>query len=236
MTEVDIRRPHVVSAWSLSKKPAIRIADEVIDVTSGSLLDWPDTTPGTANWLPPSEYLRRLADEPAEYIVAVTGTSSAYFVTAHGLTSDRPPIDYEMLRLEAAAQSGNEQAFVAAYHSMEWSGRTSDDYIKAIQWALAAGTYLAARHLAAKGAERYPDHAELQKYAHVLAPPTVIRRGLPPDPSLRANRDWLMRRSDQFRGRWVALRNGELLGSAPSLQSLTQQIGDTKGILLTKVY
>ncbi len=34
--------------------------------------------------------------------------------------------------------------------------------------ALMAGAHLAARYLAMEGAERFPDHAELQKMAHMV--------------------------------------------------------------------
>jgi len=94
---------------------------------------------------------------------------------------------------------------------------------------------LLARELSAKGAERYPDYPELQKAARVLAPPKVIRSDLPPTPSVKANREWLKENAKNYRGRWVALRNGELVGVANSFEELTGQIKNTRGILLTKV-
>ena len=73
-------------------------------------------------------------------------------------------------------------------------------------------------------------------YGKLPAHGDFIQRNLSPRPDLRANRDWLMRHGDLYRGQWVALRNGELLGSAPSLQTLVAKIGDTKSILVTKVF
>jgi hypothetical protein len=236
MTIVDFRRPPAKPGIWLARKPKVRIADETVNITSGSLLDWPDTTLGTASWLPREGYVQPSPEESGDYAFIATGTSMMDIATRVEQTSDRPAIDYEMLQLQAAARSGNERAFIAAYHTTDWSRRSADDFLQAIQWALAAGAHLAARNLSTRGADRYPDHDELQKYARVLAPPKIIQRNLPPRPDLRANRDWLMRHGDLYRGQWVALRNGELLGSAPSLQTLVAKIGDTKSILVTKVF
>ena len=144
--------------------------------------------------------------------------------------------DDKMTRLEAAAQAGDEPAFLAVQKTIDWEQRPPQDYIRAIQWALSIGAYLIARQLSSQGAERHPQHTELQKYARILAPPKVTRSDLPPDPTLRTNRDWLKTHRDAFKGQWVALHNGQSLGSAASLKSLTAQLGDTTDILLTKVF
>lgn len=141
-----------------------------------------------------------------------------------------------MARLKAAAEAGDEQAFLSAQRMIDWRLRPPEDFLGAVQLAFAAGAHLAARRLSSQGAAQYPDHRELQRYARVLAPPKVTQSNLPSNPTLKANRDWLMMQGDQYRGQWVALRDGELLESAPSLKSLAEQIEDTKGVLLTKVF
>ncbi len=225
-------------ATPLIERPVdIRFVEDAPDVTSGSLLDLPDDYPGTANWRPQTETSPHLRDELTGYYhITTTGTVSAYDILVYELTTYYIQVDYQMLQLESAAKLGDERAFLAAQKMIDWQRRQPEDFISAVQLALSAGAYLAARRLSAKGAERYPNHAELQKYARILAPPKVTRSNRPPDPTLRANRDWLMTHSDSFQGQWVALRNGKLLGSATSLEALVAQIGDTKGILLTKVY
>jgi hypothetical protein len=110
------------------------------------------------------------------------------------------------------------------------------DFLAAIQSALAVGAFLVARQLSALGTEQYPEHPRLRNYAHILAPPKVIQRDLPPDSTLFANRDWIMTHRTEFQGQWVALRNGELLGAADSLDVLTQAVPVAKGILFTKVF
>jgi hypothetical protein len=158
----------------------------------------------------------------------------------NGTHSDEPAVDnltdMTMQQLAAAADQGNEAMFLKAKQTIDWSQRPAVDFSCAIRWALAAGAFMAARNLATQGIEQYPDHQELQKFAYLLAPPKVLQRNLPPDPSIRANRDWIRIHSAQYRGQWVALRSGELLATASSLHVLTHQLGISRDILFTKVF
>lgn len=142
----------------------------------------------------------------------------------------------EMAILEAAAELKDERAFLSAKKSINWRERPPEDFIRAVHLALAAGAHLAARHLASQGAQQYPSHAELQKYARVLAPPKLIRRNLPPDPTLGANHNWIKQHGDAYRGKWIALRNGQLLATADSFNALADQFSDPQGILFTPVF
>jgi hypothetical protein len=141
-----------------------------------------------------------------------------------------------MARLESAARAGDERAFLNALDGIKWEGRPVADFIRATQLALEAGAHLAARELSAEGAKQYPDNPEIQKYARVLAPPRVISSNLPPDLTLGANRNWLMIHGGEYRGQWIALRHGQLLGVANSLDELVKQVGSTKDVLLTTAY
>lgn len=138
--------------------------------------------------------------------------------------------------LRAAAAAGDERAFLLAEAQISWQRRPAADFLQAIQFALSAGAHRSARKLAAQSAIRYPKHTELQKYARVLAPPRVTVSPLPPDPGLKANRDWLMDHGDEYRGQWVALRSGQLLAVAASLKELTEEIDESDGMLLTRVF
>ncbi len=218
--------------WKFS---GIRFTEGKPVVTSGSLRDLPEDDPGTAIWWLGSQALSYRRGVPTGDALSETYTTSTRDAYAEA-TADSTQVDYEMAQLAAAAQAGDGSAFVAIQQAMDWSRRPPPDFIRAAQLALAAGAHHAARILSAQGAERYPGDRELQKYARILAPPKVIRRALPPHPTLKANRDWLMSKGNQYRGQWVALRNGELLTVAGSLKSLVDEIGDTTGILVTKVF
>ncbi len=114
-----------------------------------------------------------------------------------------------------------------------------NDITDAIKQAFEADNPRLAERLAKEGAERYPEHAELQKYARVLAPPIV--KVLPSTPESRAaakaDNAWLQANWESYRGNWIALRAGELLHSSPSFDDLLTQVGDVRGrnILVTKL-
>ena len=115
------------------------------------------------------------------------------------------------------------------------SPRSPEDFINGIEEAFRTGAFALARDLSVEGAARYPDHSDLQQYARVLAPPKVVKSNLPPNPSVRANRNWLKEHRQEYQGRWIALRSGELAGVANSLDEVVRQVEDTQGVLLTKI-
>lgn len=142
------------------------------------------------------------------------------------------------VRLEEAAKLGNETAFLDALKEVNWQGRSASEYMYIINLALEAGAHLAARRLAFEALSSHRNNPEIQEYARVLAPPKVTRIEAPPDTEQGNNLTWLKDHGQEYRGRWVALRSGELLGVAGSYKELVGKIGETRGtnILLTKAF
>lgn len=145
--------------------------------------------------------------------------------------------DQAMEALEAAALAKNELAFLAARRAIAWEQRPPEDFMRAVNLALMAGAFVAARNLAQEGTDHYPHHAELRKMAYVLAPPTVRVGEGPRTTTWKADREWLKTHWDAYRGQWVALLNGQLLGVADSFDALIAQVGDTSDtdILVTPI-
>lgn len=112
--------------------------------------------------------------------------------------------------------------------------REQNSVIRQIKDALKSADVTLARHLAMEGAQRYKRHHGLQEYARLLAPPRIIDSHVPPTSSIRANHAWLKAHRQEYQGHWIALRSGELVGVADDLDILVNNIGQTKGILLTK--
>ena len=214
----------------------VHFAETNFITTSGSLFDLPRSDWGTAVWGTGTSVVGAFPEHDSPTTVTLTGPAPAYPRRSIAPTTDYPLLDLDMQQLETAAQLGNEQAFVAVYQRMDWQQRSPDDFLRGVQLALTAGAHLAARNLSARGSARFPDHAELQKYARILAPPKVVTRNISPRSDWTADRAWLMKHGDDYRGRWVALHDGELMSVANTLRSLTEQVGDTQGLLLTKVY
>jgi hypothetical protein len=141
-----------------------------------------------------------------------------------------------IVALEIAAEMADEATFVQAASGIDWLRRPAADFARAVQLALAAGAHLLARNLAAEGARLYPDHLELRKVAHVLAPPRVVNTGVSSTPSVRANQTWLRDHADEHKGQWVALREGALLAAGATAREVWDSLESTDGIMLTKVF
>jgi hypothetical protein len=146
--------------------------------------------------------------------------------------------DPGLAALEAAAYAIDERAYLQARKAIDWSKRPPEDFVRAVDLAFMAGAYGAARNLSREGAERYPDHAELQKMAHILAPPTVRVGKTGPHPGIAEDRRWLKANWGKYRGQWVALKEGQLLGVADSFDKLVEQVGEIRntGILVTRLW
>jgi hypothetical protein len=117
--------------------------------------------------------------------------------------------------------------------------RTPEELIGAIQQAFEADSPQQAERLAQEGAQRYPEHDELQKYARVLAPPTVKMAPSTADSraAAKADQTWLNTHWEDYRGNWIALQAGELLHATSSFDDLIAHVGDVRGrnILVTKL-
>jgi len=146
--------------------------------------------------------------------------------------------DYEMSLLETASSTGNEMAFVEVFNAIKWEHRSLEDYLKVVRLALSVGAHFQARKLAAEGGRRFTDNSEIQKYARILAPSKIVDAHIQPDRNASADMRWLKEYGKEYRGQWVALDHGKLLGAAPTLKELSQKIGNPigKNILVTPVY
>jgi len=135
-----------------------------------------------------------------------------------------------MARLEVAAHQGDESAFLKNLEVIKWEGRSASDFVRAIKLAFKAGAFKAARYIASEGMKYQPDSAEIQKYARVLNPsqPTITEPTATLGP--QANRDWLKAHAHEYKGKWIAIRNGELLGASQSLDSLVEEVSQKFGV------
>jgi hypothetical protein len=136
-------------------------------------------------------------------------------------------------RLERAALAANESSFLEALKEVNWQARPVKDFVRATQWALEAGAHLAAREISSRGGVLHPDNPEIQRYARTLAAPKILARTKSVDRGLKANREWLKAHNGEYRGQWVALREGRLLGVDRSVEELVKAVGNTQNVLLT---
>lgn len=175
--------------------------------TNQDVSDLLERPTGTVDWY--SESIAYQTEEtPGRLFTGPVGTIIR--AEADSIVIGQP--DHEMAQLEKAADREDVREFVLALGQMDWRERKAADYIKCVKLALSVGAHLAARKFAMEGNERYPDHPALAKMAYILAPPkTRIITSLP-DPTLSADNDWFSKHSHEYRGQWVAVINGVLLG------------------------
>lgn len=138
--------------------------------------------------------------------------------------------DKAMARLEKAANNGNESDFLKALNEIHWQGRPVSDFVRSIKLAFRAGAFAAARHIVAEATKYHAGDAEIQRYAKVLTPVRRVATTTETPVSTRANRSWLERHAGVYRGQWIALRNGELLGVSDSLNSLVEEVSKRYGV------
>ena len=210
---------------------------KAFDLTSRDLLGWRDfkvarADSTTVTWII-SPVIERKEQRSFGRATDTGPSETTVLPTAMDATRDSGD---SMAALEIAAEAGEEAAFVQVTREIDWLQRPAVDFARAVRLALAAGAHVLARKLATHGAKLYPDHLELQKMAHILAPPRVVETDTPATASLSANQAWLRAHADQYKGQWVALRDGSLLAVASSAAELKAHLESTGGIMLTRVF
>jgi hypothetical protein len=128
-------------------------------------------------------------------------------------------------RLAILVAAGDTQALVTFAERTDWSKYPPDALVLMIERALQLELAALARTLAQRGQILFPTHERLRQLAHVLAPPQVLNTHTPPAHGLDEMRRWLNEHAQAYRGRWIAVRAGQLLGAAASLAELRGQIG-----------
>lgn len=145
----------------------------------------------------------------------------------------REPAAFAEMRRAVEVQDG--RAFLAAAERIDWARASGDEHLAAVRLALEVGAFDLARRLSAEGAERHPRHEELGRAAYVLAPPRVLSVGGPRVTGVAENFAWLRDHSAPYRGEWVAVCQGELVGHAATFDALRDRVEAGPGVLFTRV-
>lgn len=146
--------------------------------------------------------------------------------------------DWELVWLEAATIRQDFEAFANLWKQIEWTARRPTQIASAVRLAISAEAPALARELSMIGSELYPHDAELKALSRITASPIVTTRREPPRSDIRADRDWVRTHRQDYRGQWVALRNGELLAAAETAEALIRRVGDVRnsGMLITQIW
>jgi hypothetical protein len=109
--------------------------------------------------------------------------------------------------------------------AIDWSHHRPSDLMRAIDLALRLDMVPLARELAQQGSKLFPADTRVQQATAVLSPPVV--RATRPEQGLllEASQRWLKEHASRYKGQWIAVGDGTLLGAAPTLQELYKQLG-----------
>ncbi|MDT9197896.1 hypothetical protein H4N54_18940 [Limnospira fusiformis KN01] len=112
-----------------------------------------------------------------------------------------------------------------------------EQYITAIDRALSQDNFHQAADLACEAFKSYPNSDKIKRYMELFGPKTLEFHRLPPNPEMSLNFNWVVQNRQGYRGRWVALKGGNLVSDAASLDELKQKLGDrVKFLFCTVVY
>jgi hypothetical protein len=198
----------------------------------------PDVWPGTSSrvvvvW-PRSAEGPRTFTEVGD-LSAATSTWWNHTLTEDGHQTNIAATNTPVMVLEESARMGDRRTFAALARAIDWSTRRPDELTATIDLALSLEMATLAIDLAQLGGRLFPDHERVQRAAQVLAPPVVRVVRLPRARGLDASRKWLREHASQYRGQWVAVREGQLLGAAESLGELKAVIGEGEDAVSTIV-
>lgn len=132
-----------------------------------------------------------------------------------------------LLAIEGAVAKEDRRTLNRLVEKVDWRSRRPDDLIYVIQSCILLDMVLLARELADEGRRLFPNDKRMEQWAIALAPPKII--GTRPASGnaigLEASHRWFQNNSSKYKGQWIAVRNGEFLGVAPTLKELYNQIG-----------
>jgi hypothetical protein len=140
--------------------------------------------------------------------------------------------------LEDAAESRNYEAFEYLAKSLDYSEYGPAVLRQTLDLALNLDMVPLARELAQKGLCLFPQENAFQQAAIVLAPPQIIGTRPSKPSKLAASQEWLKNNAAQYKGKWVAVGDGKLLGAAAKFKELQKQIegfGKTVDTIIVKV-
>jgi len=134
--------------------------------------------------------------------------------------------DSLLAAIEKAAAGEDRNALSRLAETVDWRSRHPEELNHVIDLCLFLDMVLLARELAYEGRRLFPHDKRLEHFAIVLAPAKIIGTEPASDIGLEASHRWFQNNNaSQYKGQWIAVFNGELVGVAPTLKELYDKIG-----------
>lgn len=154
-----------------------------------------------------------------------------------GISIDPDPADQDVLEAYACAQ--DREGFAGAIHRVSWEDQPADAIARAIDLALSLDLPKQAAEVAHAGLARFPYDPRIRQASRVLELPVVRSTPSQYAGDLSASQAWLRDHAAPYRGQWVIIREGHLLGAAPdlgSLRTLIERENDPATTIITRVW
>ncbi len=149
--------------------------------------------------------------------------------------ADAPQQKGELALLSEYADARDYRAFADLVEQLDWATRSPDDLTTAIDLALSMGMSRLPMKLAQLGGRLFPDHERVQQAAYVLAPPVARVTRLPRARGLDDSSTWIQENAGEYKGQWIAVREGRLLGAAYTFDEIKPLIGEGEDAVSTIV-
>jgi hypothetical protein len=144
----------------------------------------------------------------------------------------------DLVLLRDAAETKDCREFARIVRTVNWGHYPPAGLTHAIDLALALDMVQVARELAQEGRKIFPRNERIQRAAEALLPSFLMRTRPSEIIDVESSQQWLKHHASQYRGQWLAVRAGILLGSASTVKALYQQIGPqgrTPNTIIVKV-
>ncbi len=139
------------------------------------------------------------------------------------IAANLPPL--EVLALEHLADSGKTQEFDRLARTIDWSTQRPAHLARVMDLALSLDMITLAKELVWRGSVAFPDNKRIQHAVAVLSPHVAVKTQPAQTSHIDVSQQWLKEHGSEYKGQWVAVHNGMLLGVAPTLKQLHTQIG-----------
>ncbi len=139
--------------------------------------------------------------------------------------------------LEDCVQMQDQDRFVDLVRNTDWSLHAPEEIFRAIDMTLMdMQLKRLAMELAQQAGRLFPENKRAQYVAHVLSPPVArVVKDAPKPRGMRETMAWFDKHAKEYRGLWVAVREGSLLGASKDLKELKPLIGDGEDAVSTLV-
>lgn len=139
-------------------------------------------------------------------------------------------------QLEQSFEAWDTRRFGELVRETDWVERRPEELERAISLSFSMNQTRLVRELAALGGRLFPGNKQLQHLAHVFAPTTGrIVKGSKPTTSLYDSMEWFSEHANEYKGQYVAVRDGNFLGAAATMEDLATIVQFDELTLVTRV-